>query len=137
LLTDDALNAAKSFSVYATLEDKFADLTPEEIAGSAQLRLQEQTADFGRIKPNESAVKEIQFFNTGRMPLEIRSVKGNCTCIQVTAGKTTLKPGEAGTLSISFNPYDRKGTQQKAVTIYSNDPRNPVQRLVFTAYVED
>jgi hypothetical protein len=40
-------------------------------------------------------------------------------------------------LSIAFNPYDRKGTQQKSVTIYSNDPRNPVQRLVFTAYVED
>jgi hypothetical protein len=136
LLTDDALNAAKSFSVYATLEDKFT-LTPEELAGSAQLRLQEQMSDFGRIKPNETTVKEVQFINTGRAPLEIRSVKGNCTCIQVKAKKTTLKPGESGMLSIAFNPYDRKGTQQKSVTIYSNDPRNPVQRLVFTAYVED
>ena len=32
---------------------------------------------------------------------------------------------------------DRKGTQQKAVTVYSNDPQNPVQRVTFTAYVED
>jgi hypothetical protein len=137
IITDDELSPTKSFSVYATLEDNFQDLSPEEIANAAQLRLREQEVDFGRIRPNETSVKEVQFLNSGKAILDIRSVKGNCTCISATAYETSLEPGETGTLKIEFNPGERKGTQQKAVTVYSNDPRNPVQRLIFTAYIED
>jgi hypothetical protein len=82
-------------------------------------------------------VKEIQFLNSGKATLDIRSVKGNCTCISASARETSLEPGETGTIKIEFNPRERKGTQHKAVTVYSNDPKNPVQRLIFTAYVED
>jgi hypothetical protein len=48
-----------------------------------------------------------------------------------------LKPSASATIKILFNPQDRKGTQQKAVTIYSSDPQNPVQRITLAAYVED
>ena len=137
IITDDALNPKKSFSVYATLEDNFKDLSPDEITNAAQLRIREQEVDFGRIKSNEPSVKEIQFLNSGKSILDIRSVKGNCTCIRASASETSINPGATGTLRIEFNPMDRKGTQQKAVTVYSNDPQNPVQRLIFTAYVED
>ena len=81
LMTDDELNPAKSFSVYATLQDNFKDLTPEEIALGPRLRLQATSADFGRIKPNATTVHEIQFMNGGKKALEIKSVQGNCTCI--------------------------------------------------------
>lgn len=135
--TDDENNPNKSFSVYATLEDNFKDLKPEEIAKAPQLKLDASTVDFGKIRPNATTVREIQFSNTGKKELQIRSVQGNCTCITATASKTSLKPGERGTIKIEFNPMDRKGTQQKAVTIYTNDPQGPVQRLTFTAYVED
>ncbi len=137
LFTDDELNPSKSFTVYATLEDNFKDLTPAEIAKAAQLRLKVQSMDFGRIKPNATAIREVQFLNIGKGTLEIRSVQGNCTCISASAEKKSLQPGESSTIKIEFNPFDRKGTQQKAVTVYSNDPQNPVQRLTFTAYVED
>jgi len=137
LITDDEFNPSKSFSVYATLEDDFKDLTTAEMASAPQLRLQVQTFDFGRIKPNVTSQNEIQFMNMGKRPLEIRSVQGNCSCITASAKKIILKPGEASAIKVEFNPLDRIGTQQKAVTIYSNDPQNPVQRLTFTAYVED
>lgn len=137
LATDDELNPLKSFTVYATLEDNFKDLSPEEIAKAAQLRLQVQSLDFGKIKSNATTVKEIQFLNIGKGVLDIRAVQGNCTCVRAVAEKMSIKPGESSTIKIEFNPFDRKGTQQKAVTVYSNDPQNPVQRLTFTAYVED
>jgi hypothetical protein len=137
VVTDDEENPSKSFSVYATLEDNFKDLKPEEIAKAPQLRLQAASLDFGRIMPNATTVREIQFLNTGKKELLIKSVQGNCTCITASANKTSLKPGEASAIKIEFNPADRKGTQQKAVTVYSNDPQNPVQRVTFTAYVED
>jgi len=135
--TDDELNPAKSFSVYATLEDNFKDLKPEDIAKAPHLQLQASTLDFGKIRPNATTVREVQFSNTGKRELQIRSVQGNCTCITASSKAVSLKPGESSTLKIEFNPMERKGTQQKAVTVYSNDPQSPVQRLTFTAYVED
>lgn len=135
--TDDESNPNKSFSVYATLEDNFKDLKPEEIAKAPQLRLEVSTLDFGKIRPNATTVREVQFSNTGKRELLIKSVQGNCTCIVASASKMSLKPGESGSIKIEFNPMDRMGTQQKAVTVYTNDPQGPVQRLTFTAYVED
>lgn len=137
IITDDEVNPSKGFSVYATLEDDFKDLKPEEMAKAPQLRLVVSTVDFGRIRPNATSVREVQFLNTGKRELDIRSVQGNCSCISASASKTSLKPGESSLIKIEFNPMDRKGTQQKAVTVYSNDPQNPVQRVTFTAYVED
>ena len=137
LYTDDALSPVKSFSVYATLEDFFPELKPEELAKAPQLKFGSGNVDFGRISAGGSSTRDIQFTNTGKKDLQIRSLKGNCTCITASALKSTVKPGDTGTIRIVLNAQDRKGTQQKAVTIYSNDPVNPVQRVTFSAYVEN
>lgn len=136
LHTDDEQNSVKSFSVYATLEDYFPMLSPEELAKAPLLRLNSYSLDFGRMKSKTSITREIPIINGGKKELEIRAVQSNCTCTTASLAKTTLKPGEGTNLRITFNPQDRSGTQQKAVTIYSNDPKNPVQRFTFTAYVE-
>jgi hypothetical protein len=133
--TDDELNPVKSFSVYATLEDYFDPLKPEDLAKAPQLRLGMTSLDFGTVSSN-GATREVTVSNTGKKELNIRSLQGNCTCVTALATKPTLKPGESSTIKLNFKPQDRKGTQQKAVTIYSNDPRNPVQRITFSAYVD-
>lgn len=136
LHTDDAVNPIKPFSVYATIEDYFPQASAEEMAKAPKLQLISHTADFGRVKPNEQRTREIQFTNSGKKELDIKSLQGNCTCIIASADKTQVKPGETSKIKVTFNSQDRKGTQTKAVTIYSNDPKNPVQRLTFTAYIE-
>lgn len=136
LVTDDAADPSKSFSVYATLEDFFPETTVSEMSRAPEFTLSGRTIDFGNIRPNTTVVREVAFTNTGKKNLELRAIQPNCTCITATANKTTLKPGESGTISISFNPANRIGTQNKAVSFYTNDPRNPVQRLTFTAYVQ-
>ena len=68
--------------------------------------------------------------------LQLRSIQPNCSCVTAEASKTSLKPGESGTIRITFNPQERSGTQNKAISFYSNDPKNPVQRLTFTAYIQ-
>jgi hypothetical protein len=132
--SDDKKNPIKSFSVYATLEDYFPELTPAELSKAPQLTLASQTLDFGNI--NGAAEKEVVFTNTGKKELQLKSIQPNCSCVTASASKTSLKPGESGTIRISFTPQDRSGTQNKAITLYSNDPRNPVQRLTFTAYIQ-
>jgi hypothetical protein len=133
--TNDEVNPVKAFSVYATLEDYFPELSSDELAKAPQLRLNSYALDFGNVKSSSTTVREVQFTNSGKKDLTLKSVQGNCTCINASVEKTTIKPGGTGTLKIAFDPQDRSGTQQKAVTIYSNDPRNPVQRVTFTAYV--
>jgi hypothetical protein len=137
LHTTDAVNPVKSFSVFATLEDFFPQLSEAEAAKAPQLRLNSYTLDFGRVKSSASSVREIQFTNTGKKELSLKSLQGNCTCITASASKTTVKPGESSIIKVSFDPQGRKGTQTKAVTVYSNDPKNPVQRFTATAYIED
>jgi hypothetical protein len=136
LHTDDETNPVKSFSVYATLEDYFGEMSSEEMMKAPQLRLADYSFDFGKLKSDATVVKEVQVMNAGKKELNLRSLQGNCTCITATAAKTTLKPGDNTTVKIAFTAQDRSGTQQKAVTIYSNDPKNPVQRITFTAYVD-
>lgn len=137
LHTDDEQQPQKSFAVFATIEDYFPALTPDEITKAPKLQLSESTVDFGRIKQNQSFDKDIFITNTGKTPLQIKAVQGNCTCITTTLTNKNLKAGAGTSVKVSFNPQDRKGTQQKAVTIYSNDPVNPVQRITLAAYVED
>jgi hypothetical protein len=136
IFTDDELNSTKSFSIYATLEDEFPQLSAEELAKAPRLRVQFSSLDFGKLKPNTASVREVQFYNTGKKELDIKSLQGNCTCITASAEKTSIEPGESAAITISLDPQDRKGSLQKALTIYSNDPQNPVQRITFSGYVE-
>jgi hypothetical protein len=136
LNTDDGENAVKSFSVLATIEDYFPQMSGEELEKAAHLTLADQSLDFGRVNANSQIVREVEFTNTGHKNLDIRAVQPNCTCVTASVNKTSLKPGESGTIKVTFDPQDRKGSHQKAVTVYSNDPRNPVQRFTFMAYME-
>jgi hypothetical protein len=136
LHTDDETNPVKSMSVYATLEDYFGDLSPADLEKAPVMRVNEYSMDFGRIKGSSPTTKEVTITNGGKKELSLRSLQPNCNCVKAVAGKTSLKPGESTTMTISFDPMGRNGSQQKAVTIYSNDPVNPVQRVTFSAYVD-
>ena len=50
--------------------------------------------------------------------------------------KEDIQPGETVDLEVTFNSAGRRGTQQKSITIYSNDPVTPVQRLILKASVQ-
>lgn len=132
--TDDEMMPVKSFSVMATLEDKPVVVTETAIPVSRPAQFH---FDFGSVKLNQTAVREIPITNQGKADLIIKSLQGNCTCIQVSAAKNILKPGESAALVVRFTPVDRKGTQTKAIALYTNDPVNPVQRITFQAVVTD
>ncbi|RAV99604.1 DUF1573 domain-containing protein [Pseudochryseolinea flava] len=133
LHTDDELSPVKSFSVYATLEDDFSTLSPEELSKAPQVRVGATELDFGRFNQGSTSERELPVSNVGKRELQIKSLQGNCNCITAHAAKETLKPGETTTIKLTFTA-DRSGTQQKALTIYTNDPQNPVVRVWLKAY---
>jgi len=135
-ITDDDVMPGKSFSVQATLEDYFPPLSKEEVAKAPKLWLSETALDLGRFSSNNSIEKQITLSNTGKKELSLRSIQSNCQCIVASTEATTIAAGKSAVLTIRFDPAERKGTQQKFITIYSNDPVNPVQRISIAAYVE-
>ena len=137
LKTNDSSNPVKSFSVYTTIEDFFPTLTADELSKAPMLLIDRYEIDFLRVKRVPTIENSVTIQNRGKKNLEIRYVQSNCSCVLTMLDKKTLKPRETATLSIKFISEGRSGTQNKAMTIYSNDPRNPVQRVTITGYIED
>jgi hypothetical protein len=90
----------------------------------------------GTIKPGIVANLTISYRNSGKKPLIIRHMQSNCTCLTIKPEAKNLQPGEVAQLQISFDPTGREGLQNKAITIYSTDPVNPVQRLMIKLVIE-
>ncbi|MBL7873712.1 MAG: DUF1573 domain-containing protein [Cyclobacteriaceae bacterium] len=135
--TTDSQNPIKSFSIYTTVEEYFPTASPETLAKAPAMLISNYAIDFARVRKGVKVENSIPFQNKGKTNLEIRSIQSNCSCVIAKTDKKTLKPGETAQFQITLLTEGRMGTQNKAVTIYSNDPRNPVQRITLSGYIED
>jgi hypothetical protein len=135
LVTDDESVPLKPFSVYATVEEFFLPVSPEEKGKVAVISLSENSLDFGSIPSGTTIQKTVTVRNSGRKDLTIRFVQPNCSCLAASVASEKIKPGEEQKLTIAWKGEGRKGTQNKAVTIYSTDPVNPVQRISLSGQV--
>lgn len=137
IITTDKVVPNKSFSVYATVEEYFPVLSTEELMKAPIILVDKYEVDFQRLKPNTWVENTVSIQNKGKKNLELRHLQSNCSCLIASYDKRVLKPGETGKITLRLNTEGRSGTQNKAVTIYSNDPRNPVQRITVSGYVEE
>lgn len=137
ITTTDPAEEAKSISVFATLEEFYPAPTAEELLTAPQAVLKELNIDFGQYPPGATLERNVTLYNRGKKELKIKSLQGNCTCIRAEAGKQTLRAGDSTVVKIVFKPQSRGGTQQKAITLYTNDPRNPAQLVSVSVYVND
>jgi Protein of unknown function (DUF1573) len=134
--TDDEEVPMKSFPVYATMEEFFPSMSEDELSKAPILTLTSTTVDFGRIPSGTNGQQEIVIKNTGKKELTIRALQPNCSCVTASVDQMILKAGAESKLTILFNTQGRKDTQQKSLTIYSNDPQSPVQRITLMVYIE-
>jgi Protein of unknown function (DUF1573) len=135
--TNDKTQPEKSFSVYATTEEFFPILSPEEQAKAPVLNFETYTIDMGKLRKGIDFQRTIKFKNKGKKELVIRYVQSNCSCLVSKTTTSSLKPMEESSLQITFTSDGRDGLQNKAVTIYSTDPANPVQRITLTGEIEN
>jgi len=136
-LTDDEEMPRKPITVYATIEEYFPTLSADELNKSPGLVMEFSALDLGRTKPGNSLSGNVRLKNSGKKELILHTMQPNCSCLSVQTEKMKMKPGEETVMKITLNPQGRTGTLQKAITIYSNDPRNPVQRITLTAFIEE
>ncbi len=137
LITSDPAEASKSISVFTSLEEYFPPMSADDILQVPVLKISEPEVDLGRFRSNVLMERVVWLRNTGKRDLVIRSLQGNCPCVTATMEAMVIKGGDSAAVKLVFKPQNRTGTQQKALTVYSNDPRNPVQRIGVQAFVAD
>lgn len=86
-----------------------------------QLTFDTDTIDAGRIAQGTVISRTFSFANSGASDLIIADVRSTCGC---TVGKNwpkhPVKPGERGSIEVSFDSEGRNGIQNKSVSIVSN-----------------
>lgn len=101
----------------------------------AVLKVKNSTVNFGKIDQGQVAELQFQFENAGDSLLVIKGVIPACGCTSVGLKKREYKPGETGVIPVKFNSKGFNGRITKAVTIHSNDDKNPNLRVLLTGDV--
>lgn len=116
-------------TVSAKISEDFSKLTPEELENAPAISFENQTFAFGEIKQGESVSHEYKFTNTGKTDLIIRKTKASCGCTAIMPTENVIKPGKSSSIKMTFNSKGKKGSQNKTITVYSNDPKKSELKL--------
>ncbi len=135
LVTNDEAMPRKSYPVFATVEEFFLPIAAEDADKVPVMSVETGSIDFGNVNMGSNVERSVKVRNTGKKELTIRFIQANCPCITVTSDKQKAKPGEEVKITIAWKSEGKHGAQNKAITIYSTDPVNPVQRVALTAQV--
>tara|TARA_R110001592_G_scaffold263771_1_gene529135 strand:- start:1474 stop:1968 length:495 start_codon:yes stop_codon:yes gene_type:complete len=84
----------------------------------------EEVIDFGTITQGEIVAKTFKFRNVGKSNLVISSAQGSCGCTVPVWPKEPIKPGEDGTIEVTFNSNGKQGLQNKTITLVANTVPN-------------
>lgn len=98
----------------------FAGLTAT--FAQAKISFDKLVNDFGTFSENNPVQKcTFTFTNTGDKPLVINQAYASCGCTVANYTKTPIKPGEKGTVTVTYNGKDKNPRRfKKAITVRSN-----------------
>ncbi|MBQ1974022.1 MAG: DUF1573 domain-containing protein [Paraprevotella sp.] len=93
-----------------------------DVAKQAEIKFDTLTHNFGTFSEDEPLVKcTFNFTNVGTAPLIIHQAIASCGCTVPTYTRTPIKPGEQGTLDITYNGHGKfPGRFKKAITVRCN-----------------
>ncbi|MBI9092841.1 MAG: DUF1573 domain-containing protein [Desulfobacterium sp.] len=89
------------------------------------ITIEEKAFHVGTIVEGDKITHDFQVINKGKQPLNLPKVTTDCSCTTATSDRTIL-PGESGIITVIFDTEGGSGETFKKVTLYSNDPANPV-----------
>lgn len=100
--------------------------------GTPKITCETPVHQFGSVDNREKVIHTFVVRNDGDATLEIEKVKPACGCTVPELEKKSLAPGETTDIKATLDLKGRKGNQNKAMTVFSNDPVNPEFKLTLS-----
>ena len=92
---------------------------------STDIAFEERVYNFGTINEAKGKVSHTFVFqNKGKSAVTISDVQSGCGCIGKVVTNATVKPGDKGKVTISFDPAYKSGFFSKEVVVLSNNGQN-------------
>lgn len=133
------LNGVVQNNIYlyisANLVEDFSGLSKEDLLNAPVFKIANNTIDIGTMPQATTRDIEFKFKNEGKRDLNIRFIKAGCGCTAVHQGSPVIKPGEESSIKATFNSGGYSGKQTKAISVYTDDPKNPEVVLYFNVDV--
>lgn len=89
----------------------------------------------GRVDAGRPLTHAFAFRNAGGLDLRIDTVRAACDCTAAAPSRRVVPPGETATIDVGFDTTHAAGPQRHSITVYSNDPLQPVSTLTLEAEV--
>ena len=135
LYTYEPVDSVKEFNIFATVLDYFEPIAKADLALLPSLGVDKTIEDFGNVNINETLNTEFTIYNKGKQPLKLEEIRTNCDCIDIRNDHSIILPGDSAKLFVKFHITPTTGTQQKLISVFSNDPTEHVKVLTVKAYV--
>jgi hypothetical protein len=126
-----------TISLTANIKEDFSTLTAEKFAASPVVSFDTTTYDFGSVPVNTHVEHDFVMTNKGKSDLYVRKLNASCGCTAAQPSKTIIAPGESTVIKVVFNTQGRNGSEKKAITVITNDPRQSKTILWIKAFVEN
>lgn len=137
IVTDQEPEPRLQFPLYATVQEFFPTLAADELTRAPKLKIEPAEVSAGTLRLRDEKVLAVRLRNVGKKDVTIRSLQPNCGCLTAEADKMVIKPLAEAVVSLRLTGEGRLGTQTKAVTVYSTDPAQPVQRILVTVVIQE
>ncbi len=93
--------------------------------------------DFGEMHEGQKKVTFFGLRNKGTKPLIIRKIETTCGCTVATSEKRVINPDQSTVLEVGFRAWGKSGKQRKTITMYCNDPRQPVVTFTIQCLIQN
>jgi hypothetical protein len=102
------------------------------------IQFEKTTLEFGNVKEEGGKVTgKFEFTNTGDKDLILTTVKPGCGCTATDYTKTPIAPGQKGTITASYDPYNRPGPFYKNIKVSTNEPKfEDASNTPYTIYIK-
>jgi len=85
-----------------------------------RISFENEVHDFGRVIEGEKITYAFKFSNSGNGDLLITNVKTSCGCTISEYPREPMKSGRKDYIKVTFDSSNRKGFQNKTITVISN-----------------
>src|SRR3954463_1296859 len=103
----------------------------------AQLTWEKTEIELHPKSTDAETVANFKYENKTDKTINIKNVHSSCGCTVASLKKNDVAPGEKGEVTATFKIGGRTGTQQKTVTVETDDTTQPVTNLILKAVIAE